>query len=142
MTLDKIKSISKLINTGLDGAEDEVFCLIGESQRQDLLAIDELVNKFYNNGSSPLTTGKPINFYGITWVPIGVGTDILPKSGKVRSIMAFTKQAIGLAIGQDLKTYIDRLPTRTQSIQLYTNVLDGAVRIYDDQVVKINCVEA
>lgn len=141
LTLAKIEELSLLINSGLDGDEQEIYCIIGEKQRRDLLKIEQVVNKDYNNGTSPLVSGKPINFYGINWIPIGVGDGILPKSGTTRSIIAFTKGAIGLAIGAEIDTTIDRMPDYNNSIQIRSGILDNAVRIYDDQVVQIDCKE-
>lgn len=57
-----------------------------------------------------------------------------------RTCFAFNKQALGIAVGQDVKTVIERVPQKNGD-QALTTVSMGATIIDQLGVYKINCVE-
>ena len=60
----------------------------------------------------------------------------------VRKCLLYTKSGIGLAIGRDIVSRIDELPTNHYAKQLYFSMAIGASRLEEEKVVEISCLES
>lgn len=71
-----------------------------------------------------------------------MASPILPKSGNIRQCLAWSKNALGLALVRDLITEIDKRPDKMNSTQVLVKVSIGAVRIEDEAVVRVDIDES
>jgi hypothetical protein len=58
-----------------------------------------------------------------------------------RPCIAFTRSAVGLAVGEDIKTQISLRDDKNYAAQVYLEMTMGATRIHDDRVVDIRIAE-
>ena len=91
------------------------------------------------NSLRALQDYKVNRFLGMTWKRV----ELLPKTAaSVRSNYIFAKQAIGMGVGEDVRTDISqRRDKRGLPWQVYAWLSAGAVRGFDDGVVEIQCQE-
>jgi hypothetical protein len=54
-------------------------------------------------------------------------------------VYCFSRNAVGLAIGQDINVKISERPDKNYSTQVYTELSVGATRVEDEKVVEIAC---
>jgi hypothetical protein len=56
--------------------------------------------------------------------------------------LAYVKSGLVLAVGKDISSSIDKLPTKNMSTQVYTSMSLGATRIEEEKVLEIHCKES
>lgn len=73
-----------------------------------------------------------------TWMGFKfIMTNRVPSLSNVANCIAFTKDALLLAIGQDIESSVDVLPQMHNSTQVYSSMTIGAVRMWGEKVIKI-----
>lgn len=133
-----LEALTYMAKNNVD-ASDRVIA-ISAQQMSDALAITQLTSTDYVSVQNILQAGVGTAL-GFNWVLIGDSADVsLPKATVNRTCFAFNKKAIGVAIGQDIKTEVNYIPDRMATF-LGASVSVGAVLIEDLGVVKVNCVE-
>ena len=85
------------------------------------------------------STGLVENWMGFTWIVSNRLT--APATGEL-NCFAFTKEAIGLAINEELLVRISENPAKSYMWQTFVQFTAGAVRIEDEQVVKLHVLDA
>lgn len=139
LTFAKILEALTFLNKNNVNPEDRVIA-ISAQQMSDALAISQLTSTDYVQVQAILQAGVG-KALGFNWVMIGDSTDVsLPKVTTNRTCFAFNKNAIGLAIGSDVKAEINYIPDRMANF-IGASVSAGAVLIEDAGVTKITCVE-
>lgn len=139
LTFAKLLEALTYMNKNNVDSNDRVIA-ISAQQMSDALAISQLTSTDYVQVQAILQAGVGTAL-GFNWVVIGDSTDVsLPKVTTNRTCFAFNKQAIGVAIGQDIKTEINYIPDRMSNF-IGASVSAGAILIEDAGVVKLNCVE-
>lgn len=83
-----------------------------------------------------LMDGTINSYMGFTWKI----SNLLPKSGNIRSCLAWIKGAIKVVKG-GMRTTIDRLPEKSNATQIYSSWDLSGTRVYDEGVIKINIDE-
>lgn len=139
LTLDKLIKVRSILgkNEAYDeNSGEELYFIYTQSQVDAMLAIEEAVNNDYT-AQQNLRTGKPVSFMGFTFLR----TQLLPEAASIRSCIAYPKSAITLSMFGDLKTSVDVIPERHHARQLYAAIQPGAVRNWEEKVVKILCDE-
>lgn len=139
LTLDKLIKVRSILgkNEAYDeNSGEELYFIYTQSQVDAMLAIEEAVNNDYT-AQQNLRTGKPVSFMGFTFLR----TQLLPEAASIRSCIAYPKSAITLSMFGDLKTSVDVIPERHRARQLYAAIQPGAVRNWEEKVVKILCDE-
>ena len=136
-------SLAKLMKTKeiLDGndvdPDDERFIVLGSKQVSDLLNTTEIKSSDYNSVKA-LVQGDIDTFMGFKFLR----SERLALATTTRSCFAFTKGAMGLGIGSDVKTKIDVRPDKSYAHQVYLSFVAGATRVQDECVVQVDCTES
>jgi hypothetical protein len=75
---------------------------------------------------------------GFTWVT----SSLLALAGNIRANLAWQKNAIGMAINQDMTTRIDERPDKSYATQVYLSQTFGVTRIEEAAVIEIDIDES
>ncbi|MBI2798967.1 MAG: hypothetical protein HYX63_01570 [Gammaproteobacteria bacterium] len=121
--------------TGQAMISDRV-CVVSAKQLTALYGTTEIKSIDYNSVKA-LAQGQVDTFLGFKFIR----SERLFKTGTMRSVMVWARPCMGLGIGKDVSTSIDRLPGKNNSVQVYARMSIGAVRIEDEGVVEIQCFE-
>jgi len=140
LTKAKIIAARKLFRTNeADNYNDESLVWVyGSSQMSDILTDTTLTSMdFLTVGM--LQEGKVgTNWMGFEWIP----SERLPKASTIRSNFAFAKSGVCLGVGEDIKTEVGKDPTKAFNVRAYCKMSLGAVRLEEEKVVQIDCVES
>jgi hypothetical protein len=71
-----------------------------------------------------------------------VRSERIRKVSTTRYLPVWIKGCVAFGWGMDIVTSIDPLPTKNYSVQVYARESIGAVRIEDEGVVEIACLES
>lgn len=137
LTLAKWLDALEILNGNDVDPSDEKYLLIGSNQLSSLLNTTEIKSADYNTVKA-LVQGQVNSFLGCTVIR----TERLPVASSIRKCLLYTKSGIGLAIGRDIVSRIDELPTNHYAKQLYFSMSIGASRLEEDKVVEISCLES
>lgn len=105
-------------------------------QLTNLLGTTEIKSIDYNNVKA-LAQGQVDTFLGFKFVR----SERLPKVGNDRFCLAWSRGCVAFGSGMDTVTSIDPLPNKNYSVQVYARESIGAVRVEDEGVVEIACLE-
>lgn len=120
-----------------DEAGEELFMLYHSQALSDILADTQLTSadwtavQMLQNGT---LSGK---WMGFNWIP----TERTPKSGTTRYTYAFAKSGMKLGVGEDIMTRIGEDPGKGFNVRIYAKMSVGAVRIEEEKVVEIACLD-
>lgn len=132
LTLAKLLSAKKILDANFFSM-DRVL-VISSTAEEDLLNVSQIQSFDYNT-QRVLANGKLESFLGFNIVRID--DSIFAASGNTQYCMAFAKEAMGLAIGQDVTSRIDELPAQHYAKQLYFSMSMGASRLEEGGIVEI-----
>lgn len=136
LTLAKLISSVQIRNLSeVDQNGNNWVFVLGAQQLADLINTTEVRSGDYNN-VKPLVTGEVTQWMGYTFVT----NNRLPKTGSIRSCVAWAKGAIQLIKG-DMTTDISIRKDLSLATQIYSMFNLGGVRIHDEAVIQIDCVE-
>lgn len=133
MTLAKWLDAKEILDAGDFPDEDRVLVL-GSSALASLLNTTEIKSADYNSVKA-LVNGQIDSYLGFKVVR--VSDDLLTASGTTQYLIAFSKRAMGLAIGQDVVSRITEESTLHFAKQLYFSMSIGASRLEEEGVVEI-----
>jgi len=138
ITYDIVTATSeKFMNNDIDPDEEKVF-VISPAQCRKLLQLTEATSGDYN-AMRPLTSkGYVESWMGYTWV---VSTRLLSPAGGEVDCFAMTKRALGLQMNKDIWTRVDEDPSISFAWRVYAASSFGAVRVEDEQIVKVHLNE-
>ena len=136
LTLAKLLSAKEILD-GNEVDDMERYVAAGSNQMSSLLNTTEIKSADYNSVKA-LVRGEIDTFLGFKFIR----SERLGIASSIRSCYAFAKSGIGLAIGRDVTSRIDELPTQHYAKQLYFSMAIGASRLEEDKVVEIGCREA
>ncbi len=120
-----------------DEAGEELFMLYHAQAINDILADTQLTSSDFTavqmlqNGT---LTGK---WMGFSWVPI----ERMPRVATTRFIYAFAKSGVRLGIGENIMTRIGEDPGKGFNVRIYAKMSIGAVRVEEEKVVEIACLD-
>jgi hypothetical protein len=141
-TFQKLQDALQYMNAS-EVDPDDRFLVIGAKQISEALGIQNLTNSQYLAVEAILHAGignaMGFNFRMSTLLPNTGGTGA-HTSGSTTKCFAYSKKAVGMAIGQDVTTQVDWIP-QMQSTQVVTSMSVGAGKIDDLGLVNIPCVE-
>lgn len=110
--------------------------VVSSKQLTNLLGTTEIKSVDYNSVKA-LAMGQVDTFLGFKFIR----SERLPKVGNDRFCLAWSRGCIAYGHGTDIITSIDPLPGKNYSVQVYSRESIGAVRIEDEGVVEIACLE-
>lgn len=138
LTKAKLIQAKKIFRQNEADAEngEELFIGYTGEQLEDLLSQTEPTSSDYNNVKA-LVDGTIKRWMGFEWVP----SERFTKASTTRSIPAWAKSGMGLAIGADIKTRLTERDDKSYAMQPYGSMSLGAVRIEEPKVVQVDCIE-
>ena len=139
MTVAKLIATKQLLDEAEVGEDEPRFIVTTSEQISNLLSISSglMPSSADYNTVRALVAGEIDTYLGFKFIR----SERLPKASTIRSCYAFTRNAMTLGIGKDITTSIDVLPTKNQSVQVYARMSLGAVRMEEERIVQIDCVE-
>ena len=136
-TIAKLLSAKKLLDAAEVDPDEARFLICTADQIQDFLNIAEVKSSDYNTIKA-LAQGQIDTYLGFKFIRSErLGQDATPN----RQVLAFTKSAIGLALGADITTKISERSDKNYATQVFLSMTIGATRIEDEKMVEIACVE-
>lgn len=154
LTTVKLREARTLLaQANVDLDNDELYLIVNGEGMEDLYTIAEFINRDYNMGSREVDLAKVMpagylgSFLGFNIIHCERITSLAGTYGgtliatTARPCIAFTRSAIGLAIGEDIKTQISLRDDKNYAAQVYLEMTMGATRIHDDRVVDIRIAE-
>lgn len=139
MNADKARRAAKYLNKkGVEKSGRHI--VISATGLESMLADTEVTSSDYNNIKA-LVNGDLNTWLGFEWHTLGDRDEGgLPLASTTRTSYAYQKNGVGLAIGIDMKSAVDWIPTKTSWL---ANVMfkGGAVVRDGDRVVKITTTE-
>lgn len=153
LTITKLRDAKTLLlQSNVDLDNDELYLVVNAEGLEDLYQITEFINRDYRFAKNDFEVGTPVQgfvgeFLGFkiyhceritSMTGTYAGTAIATSA---RPAIAFTKSALGFAVGQDIKVRVDELPGMSYLPQIYISTTFAATRIHDDRVVDIRFAE-
>lgn len=135
LTYAKVLEVLEGLNDADVDAEDRIL-VVGSKQIAEALNISNLTSADYMAVRN-VVNGSVDSALGFKWIM----SNRLPVATSVRSCFGFSKQAVGLAVGQDIKTEINYIPTRVAHL-VNSFMSMGAVVVDGTGVIQMDCSEA
>lgn len=128
---------------GVDEDDMDGFVMVMTAQQMRELMEDTHTTSrdFYEPLSGrrmPLVDGKIPYFMGFH---LRLSRQLNTNSAGERQVLAWHRDAVGLAIWQEMEMTVDRLPTKNNATGIQLDFHAGSVRIQDAGVLSIACVE-
>jgi hypothetical protein len=137
LTVAKLISAKEILDAADVDPDEPRFLVCAAGQLADLLAITQITSADYNSVKA-LVQGNIDTFLGFKFIRSQrLGTDATPS----RQVLAFTKSAIGLAVGSDITTKISERSDKNYATQVFLSMTIGATRIEEEKMVEIACNE-
>lgn len=143
LTFEKITEALTLLNS-VDADPEDRFLIVGPAQIAQALALANLTSADYVTMRAVMN-GSIDSALGFKWIMSNQLTlNNLDAAGNAqadtRHCFALHKMAVGLAIGQDLKTEINYVPMRDATL-VNSKISLGAVVIEPTGVIEVGCEE-
>lgn len=135
LTAGKLRRLHFLLNQ-FDVEEDDRHIAITASQLQSLLRVTEVTSSDFNTVKA-LVNGEINTYLGFMFHRL----ELLPKTGNNRTIYAWHRDAVGLAVARlsDVKTSIR--DDKNYATQVYAKMDMGGVRIEEERIASALCDE-
>lgn len=141
LTIPKLIEARRILMKNDIDENEEVTCVVNASALQALLNTTQATSADYNTVKT-LVKGEIDSFLGMKFVR----TERITNSGGATSapaqVLVFTKSAVGLAIGRDVNVRVAERPDMGFMTYVYGSMDMGAVRIEEEKVVDILCVQS
>lgn len=115
------------------------FMVVGPTQVRKLMQLTEQTSSDYVSAQRLLSYGIVPNWLGFTW--INSTRLLLPLATQI-DCLAFTDQAMGTNINKDIAVQVAQDPSISFAWRLYSHMTLGAVRIEDEQIVRVKAKDA
>lgn len=135
LTISRVRQAKRIFDSKDVVDEGRVFVVSAQAM-EDLLEQTEVTSSDYNTVKALVQgTIEGDMWMGFKWIRLS--DDILPIDGSLdRSCYAYQKDAMAVAIGQEMRTEMDRRPDKMNSLQIMTTGSFNAVRVDDDCVLQ------
>lgn len=117
---------------------EELYMAYSAQSLADVLADTTLTSADFLAGQMLQSGTLKGKWMGFTWVP----TERLPKASTTRFLYAFTKSGVVLGKAQDITTKVGEDPGKGFNVRVYAKQSIGSVRVEEEKVVEIACVES
>ena len=137
LSVTKLISAKEIIDAADVDPDEERYLICSAKQISDLLALTQITSSDYNSVKA-LVQGQIDTFMGFKFIRSErLGVD----GSSNRQVLAFTKSAMGLAVGKDMSTKISERADKNYATQVFLSMTIGATRVEDEKVVEIACQE-
>lgn len=137
LTLTKLLSAKEIIDSSDVDPEEARYLVCSAKQITDLLNTTEVKSADYNTVRA-LASGNIDTFLGFKFIR----SERLAITSTIRSCLAYTESALGLAVGKDITTRISERDDKNYATQVFLSMVIGATRIEDEKVVEIGAKES
>lgn len=138
LTLDKLRMARELLDSADVDDTEEQYIVLTARQMSNLLRSTEVTSSDYNTVRA-LVNGTVDSFMGFNFVR--VASNLLPKEGDIRSILAWTKSGMLMATSGGIITDIAPRKDKRNAMQVYAALDVGATRMDENKVIEIRCDE-
>lgn len=138
LTIGKLRRTRYLLDKAeaANEGEADLFIAVDPSQLQGLLATTEVTNADYNTVKA-LVAGQIDTFMGFKFIK----TNRLAVASNIRSVLAWEKQGVLLAVNSDVSVDVGPRRDKRNSVQVYVQGHFNATRMWEEKVIQINCDE-
>ena len=137
LSLAKVIQAAKILADNDVDPDEESYAVVGPAQIEAMLNSSTVTSSDYNS-IRLLMKGEIDTFMGFKWIT----STRLPKSGNYRKAFFYAKSAMGLSVGLDVVTSIDKRPDKNNSMQPYAQMSLGSTRIEEAKIVEVSCDES
>ena len=137
MTIAKLRSAKEILDAASVDPSIPRTIVVSPKQITDLLGTTEVTSSDFNTVKA-LANGEISSFLGFNFIV----SNRLTSSSSKRLCLAFTNDAIKLALGKDVMTRIDERSDKGYATQVYVCMTMGATRLEDEKVITIQAHEA
>ena len=137
LSLAKVIQSAKILADNDVDPDEERYAVVGPAQIEAMLNTSTVTSSDYNS-IRLLMKGEIDTFMGFKWIT----STRLPKSGNYRKVFFYAKSAMGLSVGLDVVTSIDKRPDKNNSMQPYAQMSLGSTRIEEAKIVEVSCDES
>lgn len=142
LTYSKVREINKFFNDLAIPPQDRCIAISATGEEQLMAELQFTDNRFTQLNA--VTNGSLNGAYvmGMNWVVIPAMTEGgLPITGNIRSCFAFHKLALGMGVGRDFSTIIERVP-HLDSWQILGKIFLGCTAVDAVGIVKCDIDES
>ena len=133
LTLAKLLSAKEVLDAADVDPDEQRFVVCAAGQIADLLTVTQVTSSDYATVKA-LAAGQIDTYLGFKFIQSQrLGQDSTPS----RQCLAFTKSAIGLAVGADITTKISERADKNYATQVFLSMTIGATRIEEEKMVEI-----
>ena len=136
LTIAKLAQANRVLRENEHDPEEGFFFACSQNQIEDMLT-DATASSADYNSVRLLMTGQIDTFLGFTWVP----TERLDFVSSNRRTIAWAKNSLALAIGEEPSGRISERDDKNYSTQVFMSMDIGATRMDETGVVEIQCTE-
>ena len=142
LTFAKVREIVEFFNKLAVPPENRCIAISAEAE-SDLMAEDQFTSSFYINLDAIKNGGLNGNFaMGMMWKVIPDMTEGgLPLNGNIRTCFAWHKLAMGMGVGRNFSTQIERVP-HLDSWQVLGKIFANAVAVDNVGIVSVDVDES
>ncbi len=137
LSLAKVIQAAKILADNDVDPDEERYAVVGPAQIEAMLNSSTVTSSDYNS-IRLLMKGEIDTFMGFKWIT----STRLPKSGNYRKAFFYAKSAMGLSVGLDVVTSIDKRPDKNNSMPPYAQMSLGSTRIEEAKIVEVSCDES
>lgn len=116
--------------------QHDLFLVLSPSQIQSLLRTTEVTSADYSTVKA-LVHGEIDTFMGFKFIV----SNRLNVASNIRSCLAFERQGLLLATGMEVRVDVGPRRDKRNSVQVYVCANFGAVRMWEEKVLRIKCDE-
>lgn len=136
LTVAKLRQAVRMMDIN-DVAEEDRYFVGSPYGKEDLLATTEVTSSDFNSVKA-LVGGQIDTFLGMTFI----WSTLLPITGNIRSCFAWQKDAMALAIGYEIRHFIEPRYDLNGSMQVRFLLSAGATRVDNAGVVQVDFDES
>lgn len=127
----------KFMANDIDPSVPKCF-VVGPKQVRKLMQTTQMTSKDFVDASALQqlnSTGIVPNWMGFTWI---LSTRLNAPAANELDLIAYTMDAIGMQVNKDISTRVAEDPSLSFATRLYAHMTLGAVRVEDEQIVKVH----
>ena len=124
-------------NEADEEAGEELYMLYSASAAAAILADTTLTSSDYLSGQFLRDGSVRGKWMGFNWIP----TERCPKASTTRFLYAYAKSGVTLGKGADIMTKVGEDPGKGFNVRIYAKMSIGSVRVEEEKVVEIACLE-
>lgn len=137
LTIAKLIEAKEILDGNDVDPDEPRFMIVTSKQMTNMLNETKITSADYASVKA-LVQGQIGTFLGFNFIR----TERLAVDGSGdRSVLAFCRSGIGLAVGADVSTRISERADKNYATQVFLSMTIGATRVEDEKVVEVACTE-